>query len=83
MARRRRTNPAAALIVFAFLFLRIARDPAANRGLIDYGIGLKAAYSGLVFWYQLMGGVPAMWVPWAWLDLAFLILFVLARRPSS
>lgn len=75
--------PALLLIVFAFLFLRIARDPDANRGLIGYGIGLKAAYSGLVFGYQIMTGVPPMWIPWAWLDLAFLVLFVLARRPAA
>lgn len=75
--------PALLLIIFAFLFLRIAHDPEANRGLIAYGIGLKASYSGLVFGYQLMSGVPAMWIPWAWLDLAFLVLFVLARRPVA
>lgn len=68
------------LVIFAFLFLRIARDPAANRDLIPYGIALKASYSGLVFWYQLTTGVPSMWIPFAWLDVVFLTLFVLARQ---
>jgi hypothetical protein len=71
---------AALLILFAFLFMRIARDPAANRDLICYGMGLKVTYSGLVFWYQATAGVPFMWVPFAWLDLAFLAAFVLAWR---
>jgi hypothetical protein len=75
--------PALLLIIFGFLFLRIARDPDANRELITYGIGLKAAYSGLVFWYQLTAGVPAMWVPFAWLDLLFLGLFVMARQSAT
>jgi hypothetical protein len=75
--------PSLLLIIFGFMFLRIARDPDANRDLIVYGIGLKAAYCGLVFWYQLTQGVPAMWVPWAWFDLVFLVLFVLARRQPS
>ena len=72
--------PACLLILFGLMFLRIARDPVANRDLIPYGMGLKAAYSGLVFWYQLTAGVPAMWIPWAWLDLVFLVLFVVAWR---
>jgi hypothetical protein len=74
--------PALLLVIFGFLFLRIARDPDANRDLIAYGIGLKAAYSGLVFWYQFTTGVPAMWIPFAWLDLLFLGLFVIARQSA-
>ena len=54
--------------------LRIAQDPIAHRDLIPYGIGLKAAYSGLVFWYQLTEGVPFMWIPFAWVDVVFLLL---------
>lgn len=72
--------PSLLLVVFAFMFLRIARDPDGNRELIVYGIGLKSSYSGLVFWYQLTSGVPAMWIPWAWIDLAFLVLFIAAHR---
>jgi len=72
--------PALLLVIFALLFLRIARDPDANRELIAYGIGLKIAYSGLVFYYQITQGVPAMWIPWAWIDLGFLVLFVVAMR---
>lgn len=75
--------PALLLIVFGFLFLHIARDPEAHRDLIVYGIGLKSAYSGLVFWYQLTGGVPAMWIPWAWIDLVFLVLFLVTRQPMA
>jgi hypothetical protein len=46
--------------------------------LILYGVGLKVAYSGTAFWYQLTGGIPFMWIPWAWADLVFLVLFVVA-----
>ena len=62
------------------MFLKIARDPSGNRDLISYGVALKAAYSGSAFWYQLNGGVPFMWLPWAWADLVFLALFVVAWR---
>jgi hypothetical protein len=63
------------LLIFAAMFLRVARDPMANRFIMLYGVALKAGYSGLVFYYMLTTGVPEMWVPWAWADLAFLILF--------
>jgi len=74
--------PALLLIIFGAMFLQIARDPDRHRNLIAYGIALKVAYAGLVFWYQLTTpGIPAMWIPWAWADLVFLVLFVLALRP--
>lgn len=68
--------PALILLMFAWLFLSIARNPVANRHLIRYGIWLKASYSGVVFWYDFTTGVPDMWIPWAWADLVFLVLFV-------
>ena len=70
--------PALLLIIFAGLFLQIARDPVKNRDLIPYGIALKIAYSGIVFWHDLTTGVPSMWIWCAWADLVFLILFVTA-----
>lgn len=75
--------PALLLLVFAAMFLQVARDPVQNRGLIPYGMGLKAAYSGSVFWHQLTSGIPAMWVGWAWVDLVFLVLFVAAFKITA
>lgn len=72
--------PALLMIVFGAMFFRVATDPIRYRDLIPYGVGLKAAYAGTVFWYQLQGNVPAMWVPMAWIDVAFLVLFLFARR---
>ena len=74
------TFPSLLLVTFGVMFLKIARDPSGNRDLIWYGVALKAAYSGSAFWYQLNGGVPFMWLPWAWADLVFLALFVVAWR---
>ena len=70
--------PALLLFIFAVMFFRIAADPVRNRELILYGIGLKIAYCGTAFWYQLAGGIPFMWIPWAWADLIFLALFLVA-----
>jgi len=75
--------PALLLIIFGLLFLQIARNPAENRDLIVYGILLKIAYSGTVFWHHFTGGVPSMWIWWAWADVAFLVLFVVAWRKRT
>ena len=66
------------LLVFAAMFIRIATDPVRQRELILYGCGLKISYIGTVYWHQLSAGVPAMWLPWAWADLGFLVLFGVA-----
>lgn len=67
--------PALLLIVFALMFVAIARDPVANRGMIVYGILLKLSYSGLVFWYWFSTGIPGLWKPFAVIDLATALLF--------
>ena len=75
--------PALLLLIFAAMFFRIARDPARNRSLILYGVALKIAYAGSVFWYHMNGGVPAMWIPWAWADVAFLAVFLIAFQKTK
>jgi len=75
--------PALLLLVFALMFFRIASDPVRYRELMLYGMGLKISYCILAFYYQLAGGIPAMWMPWAWCDLAFLVLFFAAWRVTG
>ncbi len=66
------------LVIFALIFLRIARDPAGNRALVIYGILLKACYVATVAWHEFHGGVPSVWKVFAVCDAAFLALFVLS-----
>lgn len=75
--------PALLLMLFGAMFLRIASDPVRRRELILYGVGLKVAYCGTVFWYQVREGIPFMWVPFAWADLVFLALFLVAFRVTA
>lgn len=79
--------PALILLIFAAMFFQVARNPARNRTLIPYGAGLKASYAGVAFWNEINGGIPGLWIPWAWMDLLFLVLFVFAwlrlRQPAS
>jgi hypothetical protein len=72
--------PALLVVIFGVMFLRIAADPAGRVELIHYGMGLKAAYCGVVFWYDIIGSVPSLWIPFAWADLLFFILFFFAWR---
>ena len=75
--------PALLLILFGVMFLRIAGDPVARRELMLYACGLKIAYCGTVFWYKVSQGIPDMWMPWAWADLAFLIMFACAWKHTG
>lgn len=70
--------PGALLIVFALLFLTIARNPVANRNLIPFGILLKVSYCSVVFYHWISAGIPDMWKPFAWADLVFLAIFIVA-----
>ena len=70
--------PAGLLIIFALMFVSIARDPIAKRGLIPYGMLLKLTFCGVSIGHWLIGGIPSMWKPFAIADLVFLVLFVVA-----
>jgi hypothetical protein len=72
--------PALLIVIFGIMFLRIAADPIGRIELIHYGMALKAAYCGVVFWFNFIGGVPRLWIPFAWADLVFFLLFFLAWK---
>jgi hypothetical protein len=67
--------PAALLIVFAVMFVNIARNPLRYRILIPYGLLLKLSYCTVVFWHWFSAGIPAMWKPFAVIDVLFAVLF--------
>ena len=72
--------PALLLLIFATMFYRISTNPAKYRELILYGCALKTSYCVLAFGYLVTTGIPTMWIPWAWADVVFLVLFILAYR---
>lgn len=75
--------PGLILLIFAVMFLRIAADPVARREQILYGMALKVSYFSLVFWYQFRGGIPTLWIPFAWADVAFFLLFIACWRSTA
>ncbi len=72
--------PAALLLIFALMFLAVARDPVANRNLIPFGVLLKLAYCLVAGWYWAAGGLPGMWKPFVVVDVVLAVLFVGAAR---
>lgn len=56
----------------------VYRDPFANLGIVRVGVAYKAAYSGLALYYLVIGQLPSVFfLPWAVVDLFFLIGFVM------
>lgn len=72
--------PSALIAIFGALFLHIAADPLAHRDLIPYVTCFKISVWALVFAYQLTIGIAALFVPLAWIDVVYTILFLLAWR---
>ena len=72
--------PAAMIAIFGVGFWFVARAPERNRDIIKLGIMLKLAYAGIILAWYARGMMPVMWVPFAWADLAFMVLFVAALR---
>ena len=70
--------PAALLLIFAIMFIAIARNPAAHRDLICYGILLKVAYCGVTSYHWAMTDIPVIWKPFVIIDVVMGLLFIVA-----
>ena len=66
------------LIIFGLMFLAVAANPLRNANLILFGILLKFAYFGTVFYHWWAGGIPNLWKPFAFIDVACAVVFVWA-----
>lgn len=84
--------PHVAYIQLAAIFIMVQglgywlvyRDPFANLGLVRVGVAYKATYSGLALYYLVIGQLPSVFfVPWAVVDVLFLISFVIFLRVAS
>ena len=62
----------------------IYRDPWSNLGLVRMGVAYKAGYAGLTLFYLLTAQLPSVFfVPWAVIDLLFLVGFVMFLRLAA
>ena len=58
-------------------------DPLGNLGIVRVGVAYKVAYAGLALWYLAIGILPSVFfIPWAIIDLGFLVGFVLFLRTA-
>jgi hypothetical protein len=76
----------AAVFIFVqgFSYLLAFLDPLGNLGIVRVGIAYKAAYAGLALWYLAIGALPSVFfIPWAIIDLGFLVGFVLFLRAAA
>ncbi len=70
--------PALLLLIFAVMFFRATADPVEHRDVLVYGMALKVSYFSLVFYYEWRAGVPTLWIPFAYADVVFFLLLVMA-----
>ena len=68
------------VLVFGIMFFAVAYDPVGNRNLMPYGMLLKLCYTGLVAYYWVTTDCPLLFKPFAVIDGAMLVLFLLAYR---
>ena len=71
---------AAVVTIFGIGFWYVSRAPERNRDIIKLGVLLKLAYSIVVLGWWFRGRMPVMWVPFAWIDIAFMVAFVATLR---
>ena len=69
---------AALVTIFGIGFWFVSQDPQRNRDIIKMGILLKLSYSGVAFYHAALGNLPSIWLPFAWVDAIFLVLFIFA-----
>ena len=72
--------PAALIAIFGLGFWFVAQAPERNRDLITLGVLMKLAFSGVILSYAFRDAIPSMWVPLAWIDVAFMVAFTAALR---
>ena len=82
---------AAVLVLFGYMFLRVALHPLVERNLILFGIQLKICYVGTVAWHWAHDGLPMLWKYFAVADVGFALLFCwsvvfldsVAKKPAA
>jgi hypothetical protein len=74
--------PAAFIAVFGVGFWFVSKAPERNRDLITLGILMKLAFGGVILSYAFRDAIPPLWVPFAWIDLAFMVAFIAALNAS-
>lgn len=67
--------PGFMLIIFGVLFAQIALNPVRQRVLMIYAMALKVSTAGLFIYHHFVDGLPGFLIPFAFADVALLVLF--------
>ncbi len=70
--------PALLIAVFGIGFFYVAKDPVKNSAIIVMAILMKLVYIAVVVGHKLLGDMPGPYLPFAVMDMVFVILFVSA-----
>lgn len=71
------------ILVQGLSYLLVFTHPTRYLGVVMIGVVYKVAYSGLALWYLVIGELPsAFFIPWALIDVVFLIGFLLFLRAA-
>lgn len=69
------------IIVQGLSYWLVFREPLGNAGIVTVGVAYKASYAGLALYYLVIGQLPSVFfIPWAVIDVLFLIGFVMFLR---
>lgn len=75
--------PAFYILIFGVGFYLVYRDPVRHRGIVLLGILMKVNFICVAFGHLFVGNLPVFYLPWAIIDVLFLILFIIAYGKIS
>ena len=79
--------PAFSILIFGIGFYLVYKNPIAHKGIVLLGILMKINYILVAFGNYFMSQLPGFYLPWAAIDVIFLILFIMAysalNKPES
>jgi hypothetical protein len=67
---------AAYILVFGIGFYLVYKDPVRNQAIITLGILMKLVFVVIVLGHLLIDTIPPFYIPFALLDVVFLLLFL-------
>ena len=67
------------ILVFGIGFYLVYKNPVQNQAIITLGILMKLLFVVIVLGHLLIDTVPAFYIPFALLDIVFLLLFLYAQ----
>lgn len=70
---------AAYIFTFGIGFYLVYKDPVKNQAIITLGVLMKLLFVVVVFGHLLLDSVPAFYVPFAIIDILFLLLFLYSQ----